>query len=54
MKHLLNFLFVWVLFSTCNDAKFIEKINSLPKETVENSKIQFSTAYRSHYIMYWE
>lgn len=44
---------IWVFFYEYNTEKFMKKINSLPRETVENAKIfHYHGAPRG--IMYWE
>lgn len=53
MKFFPIILSIWILYFTYIEKQFIEKINSLPKETVQNSKIQFNTTNRPYYILYW-
>lgn len=53
-KYIQIYIFGWVMLYTYNDKEFLKHINSLPKETIENSKIQFCTPCRPHYILYWE
>lgn len=49
------FLMTWVIYWTYSDENFVEHLNSLSKEQVENARIKFPSYHsRYHEIIYWK
>lgn len=55
-RYINTLMMIWIVYYTYDLNDFTNKLNSLPKEVVDNSQMKFKrTSYlHLYYIIYWE